>query len=339
MRINTDAEVKRLGIPKFEPFYLSSDFPIFTLKGLGECPLTTLVGIPLRSWRVEQQTTFDKNEIVLNDEAAFLHTVIDPDAWAEPTDITAPEFGWLPWVWQYLPAPVLVARMDQRDLEPFHVEALAYFCQHLMQPMFRRYLAILHSWLGEVADVFDDKDRKDNEAGRFACDNEDDDTATEHSGSDTVTEGDGSDTVTEGSDDDSTTESELSFSNLPEGLRRTQPPQPERVLSEATPLKFMAFYETFLERSIEGRSIFSGEKWLNFGMECVAKGQMERYYHLLDEKATYSEEQLKPRPYLAKVQRPWGECGFGTYLAIDKAAVGMRGRWSMWGPTGEHVVV
>lgn len=124
VRINCRGDQTIGGRSKFEAIQLPRNHPVFKAPVVG---ISKLIGLPVRVIRCPRTSdhnlnTFDKS----NQAATFLHLSVDPnDRW-----------GWAPMAWQEPAGSVIVVREDRTALAPEHVEALSYFCQYVLQPLF-----------------------------------------------------------------------------------------------------------------------------------------------------------------------------------------------------------
>ncbi|KAF2097847.1 hypothetical protein NA57DRAFT_57025 [Rhizodiscina lignyota] len=271
VRINSDTEVSVLKIPKFQNVLLHPLHPIFTspdLEAVGTCPLTDILGIPVRTFRVEPRDCGEleyglPQAFHTNREAAYLHTII-----GHHVDKTTPPFGNTTYNWMTKHGPVLVARVDEAPLDAFHAEALTYYCQHVLNPQFMKYLRggegmelkrlYYHAKLKPV------KTEEDHEAATKARE------------------------------------------GLDKMLQNGLPPDAAHLLNQITEEKFRAFYETFREQSIEGREYYIGEEYEHISRVVLQQlKDNDRYIEMEGLRKTFTDAQLHPRPNLETLPRPW----------------------------------
>ena len=125
VRISCSGDI-RTGASKFEAIKVSERHRIVW----EEVPeISKLIGLPIQVIQCPPVKSllrsggYDRS----NGTAAFINLCVDP---------MSSKWGFAPEPWLGAAGSIVVIRKDQKDLLPEHMEAMAYFCQYFLLPMF-----------------------------------------------------------------------------------------------------------------------------------------------------------------------------------------------------------
>jgi len=127
VRINCVGDKRDFGGKKYVGIAVPGDHPVFSSTPTG---ISTHMGLPLliRKYPLNQVRK-DKSQVYPyeNQAATFMNL---------NADIKSEQWAWAPPQWQSDVGSVMVVRKDDKDLTPKQAEALTYYCQFKLQPVF-----------------------------------------------------------------------------------------------------------------------------------------------------------------------------------------------------------
>lgn len=92
------------------------------------CEISTLIGFPIQLLRCTETSYPPPEEFNHSNQAAtYIQMGADPDE---------VDWGNSPMQWQLSLGSAIVVRADREKLWPEHVDALCYFCQYVLHPLF-----------------------------------------------------------------------------------------------------------------------------------------------------------------------------------------------------------
>lgn len=125
VRINCNGDRDHGGRPMFEAISLPGNHAVFSRP---VCEISALVGFPIQLIPFATQRDRLPDEFNHSNQAAtWIQMGADPDS---------PDWGQTSPVWHLSLGSAIVVRADRKKLWPEHVDALCYFCQYVLHPLF-----------------------------------------------------------------------------------------------------------------------------------------------------------------------------------------------------------